>query len=73
MTELKLAKLPDRNPVKLTVTIMPDLHQALDDYASLYAEAYGAKEPLNELIPAMLAAFIDSDREFARRTGRKAK
>jgi hypothetical protein len=35
-------------------------------YASLYAEAYGREEPLAELIPAMLAAFLESDRGFAR-------
>lgn len=31
--ELKLAKLPDRTPVKLAITITPDLHEALHDYA----------------------------------------
>ena len=66
MPELKLAKLPDRTPVKLTITITPDLHQMLQDYAALYAEAYGHQEPVAELVPAMLAAFLDSDRTFAR-------
>jgi hypothetical protein len=45
---------------------MPDLHQALVDYAALYAETYGRDEPVAELIPAMLVAFLESDRAFAR-------
>jgi hypothetical protein len=66
MADLKLAKLPDRTPVKLTITVAPDLHHALSDYAALYAQSYGQNEPVSELIPAMLAAFLDSDRSFAR-------
>lgn len=66
MTDLKLPQLPDRNPVKLNIAVMPDLHQALIDYAALYATTYGRDEPVAELIPAMLAAFLESDRSFAR-------
>lgn len=66
MTELKLAKLPDRTPVKLSITVTPDLHQMLHDYAALYAETYGREEPVAELIPAMLTAFLESDRNFVR-------
>ncbi|AYO80072.1 transposase [Sphingobium yanoikuyae] len=66
MTELKLAKLPDRTPVKLTITITPDLQNALQDYAAIYAKTYGTSEPIVELIPAMLAAYLDSDRAFTR-------
>ena len=36
MPELKLAKLPDRMPVKLTITVQPDLAQALRAYAAVY-------------------------------------
>lgn len=66
MGELKLAKLPDRTPVKLSFSVAPDLHQQLQAYASAYAKAYEQEEPLSELIPAMLASFLDSDREFRR-------
>ena len=69
MADLKLPQIPDRTPVKLTIAIMPDLHQALIDYAALYAKSYGRDEPITELIPAMLRAFIDSDRAFGRRAG----
>jgi hypothetical protein len=66
MAELKLAKLPDRTPVKLTISLMPDLHEALTDYAALYAQAYGRDEPITELVPAMLGAFLEGDRAFSR-------
>jgi hypothetical protein len=64
MADLKLAKLPDRTPVKITIHIPPDLRQALGDYAEMYAESYGATESIHELIPAMLASFLESDRAF---------
>ena len=72
MADLKLAKLPDRTPVKITIHVAPDLRQALGDYTQMYAERYGAAEPLQELIPAMLASFLESDRAFAfrRKKGR---
>lgn len=62
--DLKLQRLPDRNPVKLAVGLPPDLHQLLNEYASLYAEAYGQSETIADLIPYMLKAFLESDRAF---------
>ena len=61
---LKLKKLPDRVPVKLSIFIAPELHDALSSYAALYANTYGASEPVEELVPAMLAAFLSGDRVF---------
>lgn len=72
MPELKLAKLADRTPVKMTISLSPDLHRALTSYVEAYREAYGQPEPLGELIPAMLASFLESDRAFARR-GREGR
>ncbi|WP_313039823.1 DUF2274 domain-containing protein [Sphingobium yanoikuyae] len=66
MVDIKLARLPDRTPAKLAITITPDLQSALNDYAAIYAQAYGREEPVTELIPAMLTAFLESDRSFAR-------
>jgi hypothetical protein len=70
MGNLKLAKLPDRSLIKCVIQITPDLERTLQDYAAAYEAAYGAAESPSELIPHMLAAFLESDREFAR--GRKS-
>lgn len=70
MTDLKLGKLPDRTPIKLSITVMPDLHQALTDYAGLYAVTYGREEPVAELVSAIVAAFLESDRAFAKARGK---
>jgi hypothetical protein len=66
MAELKLSKLPDRTPVKLTISIPPELKHALDDYAAAYATTYGQQESVADLIPFMLSDFLDSDRAFLR-------
>jgi hypothetical protein len=73
VAELRIAKLPDRTPIKLTVSVMPDLHDALQDYAKLYAETYGQTDAMVDLIPSMLAAFLSGDREFQRSVVSKAK
>ena len=66
MSELKLGKLPDRTPVKITITVSPDLNQALRDYAAIYRATYGEAESVADLIPFMLGAFLESARGFAR-------
>jgi hypothetical protein len=69
MADIKLPQLPDRNPVKLSIAVMPDLHQALTDYAALYAQTYGREEPAVELIPAMRLAVgtnVDDVSELAK-------
>lgn len=71
MAELKLARLPDRTPVKLAISVMPDLHAALTDYATLYQEAYGEKAAVADLVPAMLEAFLASDRAFGKARSRR--
>ncbi|MBB5687487.1 DUF2274 domain-containing protein [Sphingobium boeckii] len=66
MGQLKLPRLPERTPVKVTLSIPPDLNDALTDYAELYATTYGRQEAVAELIPAMLSLFLESDREFVK-------
>jgi hypothetical protein len=61
---LKLQPLPDRVPVKLTITLSPDLKKALDDYALVYAKSYGAEEPVAELVPFMIEGFLKGDTAF---------
>lgn len=64
MPELKLAKLPDRTPVKISISINPDIYAALTAYAEAYQAAYGSAETVAELIPYMLEAFVESDSAF---------
>lgn len=68
MTGLRLARLPDRTPVKITISISPELNQVLAEYAELYRETHGQAEPVQELIPAMLVSFLQGDKAFARRS-----
>jgi hypothetical protein len=67
MAELRLAKLPERTPVRVTISLPPELKRSLDEYAALYREVYGQAEPVEALVPAMLGAFLEADRSFARR------
>lgn len=63
---LKIAKLPDRTPVKITITVPPDLNEALRDYLAIYRETYGdSATGVADLIPVMLETFIASDKAFA--------
>lgn len=66
MADIRLKQLPERTPVKLTISVMPELHERIGEYAAFYREQYGREEPVAELIPAMLAAFLESDRSFMR-------
>ena len=63
---LRLDKLPDRTPVRMTVSVDPQLHGALTDYAAIYAQSYGAHEKPETLVPAMLDTFLASDTGFKR-------
>ncbi len=64
MTILKLDRLPDRTPVKYSISVNPDLSHALRDYAKVFERVHGQKESVEELIPFMLARFIDGDVGF---------
>ncbi len=66
MTELKLGRLPDRTPVRITITVTPELNRALRQYAGIYRATYGQAESVAELIPFMLGAFLDGDKGFAK-------
>ena len=63
---LRLQKLPDRTPVRLNLTVDPDLVSALRDYAEIYGQTYGTPEKPETLIPAMLESFLGSDAGFKR-------
>lgn len=63
---MKLSKLPDRTPVKLSTTLTPTLAARLRDYADFYAETYDTREEVADLVPFMLEAFLDGDADFKR-------
>src|SRR3546814_7998892 len=66
MADLKLPKLPDRTPVKITISVMPDVFDALNAYADAYDAAYGRREAVADLIPFMLDRFLLCDRDRKR-------
>lgn len=66
MTDLKLPKLPERTPIKLAIVLSPGLAADLALYANLYERKYGRNESVSDLVPAMLVAFMESDRQFLR-------
>ena len=63
---LRLAQLPDRTPVRISVSVDPELAAALRDYAEIYGTTYGTQEKTETLIPAMLENFLGSDAGFKR-------
>ena len=63
---LRLDKLPDRTPVRISIALDPELASALSDYAEIYKRAYGQKEGVADLIPFMLEAFMNADPGFKR-------
>jgi len=66
MRTLKLAKLPARTPVRITISVTPDLYRTLEKYADCYRETYGEAEKIGDLIPFILEAFLASDKDFAK-------
>lgn len=71
MADLKLAKLPDRTPIKLTIVVGAELNAALKAYAERYVQTYGVEEQVIDLIPYMLEGFLKSDKGFSRTSPRK--
>lgn len=63
---LRLDKLPDLTPVRMSLSIDPALAEALNDYAEVYRQIYGETEKPEALIPAMLEQFLNSDTGFKR-------
>lgn len=66
MTGIRLSKLPDRTPVRLAVTISPELSHRLARYQAFYRTAYEREESVGDLAAAIIGAFLESDKAFAR-------
>jgi hypothetical protein len=73
MAPLKLGKLPDRTLARFTFSSWPELTLALEEYAEAYRQTYGQAEPVADLIPYMLEAFLKSDRAFLAARGGAAR
>lgn len=63
---LKLGPIPDQKPVKITMTLPPDIHAALSDYAALHAREYGNQSSVADIAGLMIEKFLASDRQFKR-------
>ena len=70
---LKIGAIVERKPAKITLSLPPDVHAALQDYAAIHAREFGRKTPIGELAALMIEKFLDSDAAFrrARKTFRK--
>lgn len=63
---LRIGKLPDLTPIKMTIQVDPETHRMLADYARIYAQNYGEEVVPATLVPSMLASFLASDNGFKR-------
>jgi hypothetical protein len=65
---IKLRKLPDRVPVKVSLSLSPELHQSVLDYAEMYRKTYGEQEcePVTEILPYIIQDYLDNDKAFAK-------
>ena len=63
---LRLGQLPDRTPVRMSLSVDPELANALTDYTEIYRQTYGVEEKPEALIPAMLESFLGGDAGFER-------
>ena len=68
---LRIGKLPDLTPIKMTILVDPETYKALEDYAAIYAQTYGENVAASALVPSMLANFLAMDHGF--RKARKAR
>lgn len=64
--KLRIGKLPDLTPLKMTIQVDPELHRMLEDYARIYNECYEGSVGPAALVPSMLASFLASDSGFKR-------
>lgn len=61
---LKIQKLKDMTPIKMSLTVTPDLMSDLKAYARIYERTYQDTQEPAALIPHMLEAFLATDSGF---------
>jgi hypothetical protein len=68
MTVLKLGRLSEDRPVKVTIQMPAAVHRDLIQYGELLASETGESAPVDpsRLIAPMLARFMSTDRGFAK-------
>lgn len=68
MTKLRLGPIAEEKPVKVTLELPGELMREICDYAKVHARLTGLASPLppERIVPAMIARFIASDREFGK-------
>lgn len=66
MPDLRLGRLPNRTPTKLTITLWSELDEHLKLYAELYSAQTGDEAGAADIAPQMLAEYLKGDREFAK-------
>lgn len=71
MTKLRLSRLEDDKPVKLTVELPAAVHRDLAAYAEILAQTSGDATPLDpaKLVAPMLQRFMAADKGFRRARG----
>jgi hypothetical protein len=70
---IKLPKLPERTPVKVSISLGPELYRTVLDYIELHRETHGMTEaePITEILPFIVREYLESDKGFAK--ARKAR
>lgn len=68
MTSLKLGRLDEERPVKVTVELPAAVHRDLVEYGEVLARETGEQVPIDavRLVAPMLARFMATDRGFAK-------
>jgi hypothetical protein len=62
--KLRLGPLPRAELVRMTVNLPMSVKADLDRYAEVYRRTYGQTAIAADLIPDMIAAFMERDRAF---------
>lgn len=64
MTGLRLKKIADKTPVKITLSLPPEVHADLLIYAEIYRKEHGSQETQQVLAAQMIATFMQGDTQF---------
>ena len=70
--KIKLAPA-NTNTVKMSCVILEEQMKRLEDYTRCYNETYGASVKPQDLVPQIVAHFLETDRGYRTWRGRRAK